>query len=106
MTAFDILVGVPLLLLHFGGWSLLTVYSLRRFAGLSWAACLWGAFFVGIAFTVFYFRFTALLPSTSGIPLTPEQQAAGQISWLLVIAPYIALLLLLAFRFFRRRTQL
>lgn len=103
MTVFDIIVGVPLLLLFFGGWPALTFCSLRYFASLSRGICIGLALFVGVGFTMFYLRYTASLPGLDGIRLTAEQQMIERVSWLLVIAPYILLLLLLTFRYSRRR---
>src|SRR6266850_3054568 len=99
MTAFDILVGIPLLLLLFGGWPALTGYTLRCHTSLSRWVCVGIAFVVGVAFTLFWFRFTASLPGTTMTPLTPEQRTIERISWLLVGGPYAVLLSLLAFRF-------
>ena len=105
MTAFDVIVGVPLLILYFGGWSALTFHSLRCFTSLSRAACVGMASLAGVAFAIFYFRFTASLPDLARIPLTPEQKRIERMSWVLVMATYAGLLFLLARSCLKRKAQ-
>jgi hypothetical protein len=102
---FDILVGVPLLLLWCGGWSALTFYVLRCRLALPWSGCVAIALFVGVAFNLFLFRFTAAVPSSAMIPMTPEQRTISRIGYFLVCAPWGAFLLLVAFRYLSRRSR-
>ena len=102
MTLVYLLVLVPLLVIFYGGWPALT-YWVLRFTPLTKSACLGIAFAVLIIFTLFDLRFTAMLPGTVGIPFTAEQKSIERIHWILIVVPYITLLLLLAFRYLKRR---
>jgi hypothetical protein len=105
MTAFDILVGVPLILLFVGGWPALVFYALRRHTSLSEGLSVGLAFFVGIAFVFFESRFTASVPSYTFIPMTPEQRTIERIGIFLVVLPYVLLFTLLALKYWRKRIR-
>ncbi len=102
MTLFDILVGVPLLMIYLGGWPALAYFSVKRCTRISKAACLGTALLVGGLFAVFILRFTASLPGVASIPLTPEQKTIERIYWLLIAAPYVLLSFTFFFRYFRK----
>ena len=103
VTIVDLLLGVPALLLYFGGWPFLTFYSLRRWTRLPKIVNFGVALLVGIGFLLFIVRFTASVPGTTGFEWTSEQKIIARIHWFLVVAPYFVLLTLLSVRYFRRR---
>jgi hypothetical protein len=105
MTAFDILVGVPLILAFVGGWPALAFYTLRQHTSLSEGVSVGLAFLTGIAFVFFESRFTASVPSYTFIPMTPEQRTIERIGIFLVVLPYIILLTLVALKYWRKRIR-
>jgi len=105
MTLFDILVGIPLMLLWFAGWPALALYVLRCHTALSWSVCAGIALLVGVAFAFFEVRFTASVPSHTMIPMTPDQRTIDRIGRFLVYVPWGVLSLLVALRCLRRRPR-
>jgi hypothetical protein len=105
MTAFDIFVGVPLIVLFVGGWPALTFYTLRSRTSLSRGLCVGVAFFIGIAFVAFELIFTASVPNHTFVRMTPEQRTIERVGISLVVLPYLVLLMLLALRSWRKRIR-
>jgi hypothetical protein len=105
MSAFDLIVGIPLMVLFFCGWPTLAFYSLRSRMSLSWGLCLGVAIFVGVVFAVFELRFTASLPTHTLVPMTKDQQTIELIAFVVAVLPYPILSLLFASRFWRRRVR-